>query len=910
MQPEKKPFGGGFFLFLAAVLIGAYALQSYFETKVARVGFSHQVEHLVNLDLIRPDESRKTATTGNLVSFSGRFRDRLTEESRQRYRYIDLLHQEHQLEAQQQEIQAQMQQTRNKILSSANLFVQIAGIDLPKTGYPIVSSYYDQEDQDWSVVLTELKNENIVSIAQLKALKKEVISNHEDWKNVLIVCREWVSYFASTQLGISSEELKKQIKHQLQELSHVSSREDFLELFPKLLDIGEQWIAALEKSDDHIRLTQTRAVREYRQEIQQALYLKSALDQLQLQLTKARRDIQGSIWYFNNEENSIQQLEKQSPEVFEHWFKRAKVEWDRFGFNKGAYFKATDQPNYAVLEKTFRSEEAPPNYMGLLFTMLPVIMVVLLIYFVFARQMKGVGSSAMNFAKSPAKLLQKGTHKVTFNDVAGIEEAKEELQEIVDFLKQPEKFTQLGAEIPKGVLCVGPPGTGKTLIAKAVAGEADRPFFSISGSDFVEMFVGVGASRIRDMFKEAKKQAPCIIFMDEIDAVGRHRGAGVGGGHDEREQTLNQLLVEMDGFDANEGIILMAATNRPDVLDKALLRPGRFDRRVVIDLPDIKGRLEILKIHARKIMLDEDVDLSHIARATPGCSGADLKNILNEAALWAVRSGKESVSQSDIAYAADKVRYGKERRSFEMTEEEIKRTAYHEAGHAIISMALEYCDPVDKVTVIPRGMALGATYTLPKGNRVGYWKKELYELITMILGGRAAEEVFIGDMSSGASSDIQRATSLARSMICEWGMSEKLGMVAYDERGEQQYLHSEGAKNKAYSEKIAQEIDHEVQIIIHDCHKKAIEMMGEYTEQVELMAKMLIRFESLDHEDVVKIMELDFDPDLKELKVAKSKDKGSSTESEDSEKKEKSEEEVKDVSQKDMKNVDESASSD
>ncbi len=389
----------------------------------------------------------------------------------------------------------------------------------------------------------------------------------------------------------------------------------------------------------------------------------------------------------------------------------------------------------------------------------------------------------MNFGKSPAKLLAKDRNKVTFKDVAGCDEAKEELQEIVEFLKDPGKFTALGARIPKGVLCIGAPGTGKTLIAKAVAGEADRPFFFISGSDFVEMFVGVGASRIRDMFNEARKFAPCIIFMDEIDAVGRHRGAGIGGGHDEREQTLNQLLVEMDGFDPTEGIILIAATNRPDVLDKALLRPGRFDRRVIIDLPDIKGRFEILKVHARKIKLDPNVDLMDIARGTPGASGADLANILNEAALLAARRNRSAVTAQEAREAVDKVKYGKERRSLEIDDNEKKTTAYHESGHAIVALIVKSADPVDKVTIIPRGMSLGATHFMPKKNRLSYWRKELVDQLAVLMGGRAAEEVFVNDMSSGAQMDITQATRLARSMVCEWGMSD-LGTIAFDERSD------------------------------------------------------------------------------------------------------------------------------
>jgi cell division protease FtsH len=465
-----------------------------------------------------------------------------------------------------------------------------------------------------------------------------------------------------------------------------------------------------------------------------------------------------------------------------------------------------------------------------------------------------VGGGAMTFGKSPAKLLTKEKNKITFKDVAGCDDAKEELQEIVEFLKDPSRFTALGARIPKGVLCIGAPGTGKTLIARAVAGEANRPFFFISGSDFVEMFVGVGASRVRDVFSEARKHAPCIIFMDEIDAVGRHRGAGIGGGHDEREQTLNQLLVEMDGFDPVEGIILIAATNRPDVLDKALLRPGRFDRRVIIDLPDIKGRFEILKVHARKIKLDPSVDLMEIARVTPGSSGADLANILNEAALLAARRNRSAVTAIEAREAADKVKYGKERRSLEVDESEKLTTAYHESGHAIVGLSVKYADPVNKVTIIPRGLSLGATHFMPKKNRLSYWKKELLDQLAVLMGGRVAEEVFVGDISSGAKMDITQATRLARSMVCEWGMSE-LGIVAYGEPNENgAYLGVTAPVERTYSDETAQQIDHEVRKILEEAHAQALQIVQQAKGKVELMAQMLMKFESLDVEDIQEIM--------------------------------------------------------
>jgi cell division protease FtsH len=466
--------------------------------------------------------------------------------------------------------------------------------------------------------------------------------------------------------------------------------------------------------------------------------------------------------------------------------------------------------------------------------------------------------------------MPKGANRITFKDVAGVDEALEELQEIVEFLKSPQKFTSLGGRIPKGVLCIGPPGCGKTLIAKAVAGEADRPFYSISGSDFVEMFVGVGASRIRSLFDEAKKNAPCIIFMDEIDAVGRHRGAGIGGGHDEREQTLNQLLVEMDGFDTNEGVIVMAATNRPDVLDKALLRPGRFDRRVVINLPDIKGRFDILKLHARKLKLDTSVDLMALARSTPGCSGADLANMLNESALLAARRGRTAITMAEVMEARDKVLYGKERRNLEIDEQEKKTTAYHESGHAVVGLVVKHGDPIDKVTIIPRGVSLGATMFMPKKNKVSYWRKELHDQLAVLMGGRAAEEEFISDMSSGAKQDIEQATNLARAMVCEWGMSDKLGAVAYDERSESgQYLGMQNYHDKKYSEATAQEIDTEVRKILDEAHQTALNIVKTYHEKVELMTQMLIEFETLDTEDVRRIMSGEWDIEEKRERLKK-----------------------------------------
>src|SRR5438105_3348303 len=447
----------------------------------------------------------------------------------------------------------------------------------------------------------------------------------------------------------------------------------------------------------------------------------------------------------------------------------------------------------------------------------------------FMRQMQSGGNKALSFGKSKAKLSSSSQKKVTFKDVAGVDEAKEELQEIIEFLKEPQKFQKLGGRIPKGVLLMGPPGTGKTLLARAVAGEANVPFFSISGSDFVEMFVGVGASRVRDLFEQGKKNAPCIVFIDEIDAVGRHRGAGLGGGHDEREQTLNQLLVEMDGFESNEGVILVAATNRPDVLDPALLRPGRFDRRVVVNRPDVRGREEILRVHTRKIPLADDVDLSVLARGTPGFAGADLANMVNEAALAAARQNRKAVLMYDFEVAKDKVLMGVERKSLLLSDEEKKNTAYHEAGHALVAAMLPHSDPVHKVTIIPRGMALGLTMQLPTDDRHNYYKNYLDTQIAILMGGRIAEELFLGQMSTGAGNDIERATELARKMVCEWGMSD-LGPLTFGKKEEQIFLGREIAQHRDYSEATAIQIDEEVRKMVSTGYATAKGILSENRE--------------------------------------------------------------------------------
>lgn len=481
-----------------------------------------------------------------------------------------------------------------------------------------------------------------------------------------------------------------------------------------------------------------------------------------------------------------------------------------------------------------------------LFTFLPFLLIILLLFFLFRHQMKSAGRGAMSFGKSKARLLTMDRNKVTFKDVAGIQEAKEELFEIVDFLRDPKKFQKLGGSIPKGVLMVGSPGTGKTLLARAIAGEADVPFFSISGSDFVEMFVGVGASRVRDMFEQGKKNAPCLIFIDEIDAVGRHRGHGMGGGHDEREQTLNQLLVEMDGFDTQEGVIIIAATNRPDVLDPALLRPGRFDRQVTVSLPDVNGREEILRVHVKKIKLAANTDLATIARGTPGFSGAELANLVNEAALLAARKGLTAVTLAEMEEARDKVRWGRERRSLAMSDKEKIGTAWHEAGHAYLNMVLPHTHPLHKVTIIPRGPFLGATMFLPDGDKYSTQKKEALASLIVTMGGRIAEGFHSDDVSNGASGDIRQATSLARNMVCEWGMSDVLGMVEYGEGDSPVFLARDMNKSRNYSEDTAKTIDAEIKKFIDNAFNEATRILTDNRDVVEKIALALLEFETLD----------------------------------------------------------------
>ena len=495
----------------------------------------------------------------------------------------------------------------------------------------------------------------------------------------------------------------------------------------------------------------------------------------------------------------------------------------------------------------------PPWWTGLLSSVLPMLLIVGL-WFMMMNNSGGGGGRVMNFGKSRARRYDEDKIKVTFKDVAGADEAKQELQEVVEFLKQPQKYNDLGAKIPKGVLLYGPPGTGKTLLAKAVAGEAGVPFFSISGSDFGEMFVGVGASRVRDLFEQAKKSAPCIVFIDEIDAVGRQRGAGLGGGHDEREQTLNQLLVEMDGFGANEGIIMIAATNRPDILDPALLRPGRFDRQVVVDRPDIKGRTEILKVHVKGKPVAGDVDLQVIAQRTPGFTGADLSNLVNEAALMAARKNKKKIHMPEMEEAAERVIMGPERKSRVISDNEKRLTAYHEGGHTVIGMLLEHTDPVHKVTIIPRGRAGGYTLSLPKEDRYYATRSEMLDELKVLLGGRVAEALVLKEISSGASNDLQRATALARQMICEYGMSEKIGPVTFGHRQDQVFLGRDIARDKDYSEEVAAEIDKEVRSFLDNAYAATENLLNEHMDKLHLIAEALIERETLEKEEIADLM--------------------------------------------------------
>jgi cell division protease FtsH len=578
--------------------------------------------------------------------------------------------------------------------------------------------------------------------------------------------------------------------------------------------------------------------------------LLKAVDQNQ----KGRKELKFSQFIEEVKQGKVAEVTFKNEGVITGNFKEAvdgKTQFETIGDTENAKIFEILQnnnitPNYERAEKT-------PFWQQLLVSWFPMLLL-FFIFFLFMRQLQSGGGKAMSFGKSKARLLTDANKKFTFKDVAGADEAKHDLEEIVYFLKDPKKYTRLGGRIPKGVLLMGPPGTGKTLLAKAVAGEAGVPFFSISGSDFVEMFVGVGASRVRDLFEQGKKQAPCIIFIDEIDAVGRHRGAGMGGGHDEREQTLNQLLVEMDGFEGNEGIILIAATNRPDVLDPALLRPGRFDRRVIVSNPDLKGREAILKVHTRKVPLDPKLDLQIIARGTPGFSGADLENLVNEGALVAARKDKKFVELHDLEEAKDKVLMGAERRSMVLSDFEKRTTAVHEAGHTLVGRSLPSTDPIHKVTIIPRGMALGVTQTLPKEDRVSMDKVKAENMIAFLMGGRVAEEILLNQKTTGAGNDIERATDIARRMVCEWGMSDILGPLTFGKKEQEIFIGRDISQHRDYSEQTAQTIDREVRDIVERNYVRAKQIVNENVAALHRLTDALLEYETIDGAEVDQLI--------------------------------------------------------
>ncbi|MBM3200982.1 MAG: ATP-dependent zinc metalloprotease FtsH [Chlamydiae bacterium] len=861
MKPEKKGgFSGSFILLLIAAVFVILTIQNLSDVKSAPVSFSYQLEHLHNLQLVKPEDSKKISQNDNLVLFRGRFQDMLSEEAKSRYRYLTLLHSEQQMDADIRSISADLALLREKAIGSVEMFLALSGIAIDKQGLVVIPESTDVPSEYALTIYDALPlSPQMLSLAQIKALIAKGPEGKNDVAGEKLLAL--IQAYRSQKVGIGSELLKSRLQG-LEDTVLSTLRSESMSIEDKWVVyqnttrvLEEQVVLEVVQADlkqNTPNFIQLRSVRGYYEYLERYHTLQIEYQKNHEKLQKARASVADVIWFFQDKELSTNALEKQDPEAFHYWYLQAKSEWENFPQNTSLTFQAPDQQRTALLDKTFKSEEPAPNYFNWIFTLLPIALIGMLFYFIFSRQMKGMGSSAMNFSKSPAKLLNKNKVRVTFDDVAGIQEAREELEEIVDFLKDPRRYVNLGGRIPKGVLLVGLPGTGKTLIAKAVAGEAKVPFFSISGSDFVEMFVGVGASRVRDMFDQARKSAPCIIFIDEIDAVGRHRGTGIGGGHDEREQTLNQLLTEMDGITSFESVIVIAATNRADVLDKALLRPGRFDRQVHVELPDIKGRYEVLKVHARKLKLDPNVDLQYVARGTPGASGAVLANLLNEAALIAARKHKKVIDMEDIKHATAKALFGKERRTLELTEADKKHTAYHESGHAVVGLVLGSSDPVDRVTIIPRGSSLGATYFLPERNRVSYWKKELYIQLAVLMGGRVAEDLFIHDSSSGAQMDFKQATALAKAMVCEWGMSEKVGPVALGEERDSKYF--VGVSEKAYSEKTAEVIDAELNKILEDAYNTAKRVIEENREKMEIMTAALLEFETLDREDVLKIM--------------------------------------------------------
>jgi len=853
----------GIFIFL---IIGAFALlfmKNATPVEKAEVAFGYQIEHLVNLDLLAPKSSGKVAINENLVSFSGRFRDKQSEASKQRFRFLTLLDEHKTLAQEKGQLSVKMKGSEGEMQKAVRFFYEISGI-YPKTSDVVIIPRVDEsgiELKDVSVSVKEIQMQptnlqNVISLYEV-ALKNGGAKELGLLEKHLY---ELVSLYKSSKLGIGAVNLKELLA-KCETLLEGSD----LKAYNLVINNLKSITSTILSQTNGVKMYSLRSVRTVLEEREKTIEIEKKYRENSLKLEKAGAKVADVIWFFNNSEVSTKGLSQIDQEVYHKWFVGAKTEMELFSKNQGLSFNSPDQQRNLVLEKTFKSEHPPTNYLSYIFTFLPIFLIGGLLYFVFSKQMKGGAGTAMNFGKSPAKQVLKGQQKVTFDDVAGIDDAKEELEELVDFLRDPMRYKTIGARIPKGILLIGAPGTGKTLTAKAVAGEAGVPFFSISGSDFVEMFVGVGASRVRDLFEQARKSSPSIIFIDEIDAVGRHRGSGMGGGHDEREQTLNQLLVEIDGMDSVSGVIILAATNRPDVLDKALLRPGRFDRSVSVELPDYFGRLAILKVHAKKVKMAEDVELQEIARRTSGSVGAELENIINEAALHAAKKRRKMVIQDDLRYAQEKVLFGKERKSMIMNDEDIKTTAWHEAGHALVAMKLDVADKVTMVTRVPRGQSLGATHFELKKNRVSYRKQELLNQLVVLMGGRCAEEIINKDPTSGAQMDIKQATSIARSMVCRWGMSEKVGMINYGEDGNGNLM--AGFHEREFSEETAKLIDSEVKRLLDEAYQSSMKLLVENHDILKLMSEMLIEFEALDKEDLDLILENTFSVENKKKKV-------------------------------------------
>lgn len=863
----KKRKGPNFFLLLLFFFCLSLFLQSLFSKEKGNVAFVYQVEHLVNLELITPSESKKIVRSDQLATFSGLFRSEVTEDGKRKYQYLQKLAEYHRLKEQREQITEQLTLLRKEVLQAGEWFLKISGLSPPSEAYSVVDWSQDNALGVNHIFIRTNSEENpLVSFREIKEdlslFEQREFLSLEEWYLFQKKVDDLIHYFLSPILRITDQEVKRglqEIASSVKQWKVRDKKEENFAFFKFQLDRVRSFIEKLDREHEGTRLNQTRSVQRYKRQLSKS---QEIANQIEHTYTLVKRFYQDrDVWFFRNQELSSRLLEKQEKESFTQWFAEASVEWENFHYNRSSHFSVLNQPLTLVLEKKFRTEEPSTNYWNYLLTPLPIILFILFLYFLFAKQIKNVGEGPMGFGRSPARMITKEENKIRFRNVAGIDEAKEELREIVAFLKDPQKFTSLGARIPKGVLCVGPPGTGKTLLAKAVAGEAECPFFFISGSDFVEMFVGVGASRVRNLFSQAKKNTPCIIFIDEIDAVGRNRGAGLGGGNDEREQTLNQLLVEMDGFDSKKGIILMAATNRPDVLDKALLRPGRFDRKVYIPLPDLRGRYEIITILAEKVIVNKQADLLHLARKTQGCSGADLENILNEAALLAVRREKKEISQEELSEASDKVRFGKERKSLGITDEDKRKIAYHEAGHAILGLVLKDVAPLEKITIIPRELSLGSTHFLPQKEIFNRSKTELENEIVVCMGGRCAEKIFLGEeqISTGARGDFIQATNIAHSMVCEYGMGKKVGVRCFLQSGNGEDLH--------LSDELKRQVDEEIQSILAESIQKAEHVLQSHKKQIEEMKDALLQFETLNKEDADKIMSSTWDSKEKERQL-------------------------------------------